>query len=191
MPGWTQWSGRWWGWSSSTPASATETFFPPMSARISPRLLEIVEALPLKPGLRVLEFGCGPGVAARAVADRVRHGHVLGVDRSAKAIAQAVAGSQAQIAAGVLSFRQAEIEEFVLQSGEQPYDIAFAVRVGVLDGRHPGKQQAALARIRTALRQGGRLFIDGGNPLLEVPLAVERAASAAPPDSSSRTGSKK
>ena len=143
-----------------------------MPRGISPRLLEVVEALPLKPGLRVLEIGCGPGVAARAVAARVGRGHVLGVDRSAKAIAQAIAGSQAQIAAGTLSFRQVAIEEFVLGAGEPPYDLAFAVRVGVLDGRHPEKQQAALERIRRALRRGGRLFIDGGDPLREVSLGA-------------------
>jgi ubiquinone/menaquinone biosynthesis C-methylase UbiE len=32
---------------------------------LSARLKTIVEALPLKPALRVLEIGCGPGAAAR------------------------------------------------------------------------------------------------------------------------------
>jgi ubiquinone/menaquinone biosynthesis C-methylase UbiE len=55
---------------------------------LSPRLKAIVEALPLRPGLRVIEIGCGPGAAAREVAERVgASGHVLAVDRSAKAIA--------------------------------------------------------------------------------------------------------
>lgn len=143
-----------------------------MPGDISTRLLEIVEALPLRPGLRVLEIGCGPGVAARAVAERVGRGHVLGVDRSANAVARAIARSRPQIAAGSLSFRRVAIEEFVLEPGERPYDLAFAVRVGVLDGRHPGRRQDALARIRRAHRRGGRLFIDGGDPLREVPLDV-------------------
>jgi tRNA A58 N-methylase Trm61 len=56
---------------------------------LSPRLSAIVDALPLEPGLRVIEIGCGPGAAAREVANRVGpSGHVLAVDRSAKAIAQ-------------------------------------------------------------------------------------------------------
>lgn len=53
-------------------------------AALSPRLSRIVEALPLDPGMRVIEIGCGPGAAVRAVADRVDpNGHVLAIDRSA------------------------------------------------------------------------------------------------------------
>jgi precorrin-6B methylase 2 len=81
---------------------------------LSPRLRAIADALPLRPGVRVLEIGCGPGALAREIACRVgTGGHVLAIDRSPKAIALARA--------------------------------------------------AALAR-------GGRLFIDGGDPLHEVAL---------------------
>lgn len=108
-----------------------------MTGKISHRLATIVEALPLRPGLRVLEIGCGPGVAARAVLARVDGGHVFAIARSAKAIAQAVAGFARELATGQLEFRQIAAEEFVLLKGERPYDLAFAVRVGALDGRHP------------------------------------------------------
>ena len=134
---------------------------------LSPRLAAIVEALPLAPGLRVLEFGCGPGAAAREVAHRVGpDGYVLGVDRSAKAIEQA----RAHNAPATLAFRQSTIEAFELEAGEPPYDLAFAIRVGALDGRHPDLEQRALARIAAALTPAGRLFIDGGNPLRELDL---------------------
>jgi cyclopropane fatty-acyl-phospholipid synthase-like methyltransferase len=141
-----------------------------MASDLSPRLAAIVETLPLTPGLRVLEIGCGPGAAARAVAQKIGDGYILGIDRSAKAIALAEAGCKAEIASGRLSFRQVAVEEFVLQEGEKPYDIAFAVRVGALDGRHPESERAALDRIARALVKGGRLFLDGGNPLREVSL---------------------
>ncbi|MEV5544174.1 methyltransferase domain-containing protein [Saccharopolyspora shandongensis] len=59
-----------------------------MPRDLSPRLGEIVDALPLTPQARVLEIGCGPGAAARAVAARLTSGHILAIDRSAKAIAQ-------------------------------------------------------------------------------------------------------
>ena len=71
-----------------------------MSADLSPRLAEVVEALPLCDGMRVLEIGCGPGAAARAVAVRIGNGHVLAIDRSAKAIGQARDGSADLISAG-------------------------------------------------------------------------------------------
>ncbi|XXY87149.1 methyltransferase domain-containing protein [Sorangium sp. So ce296] len=129
-----------------------------------------MEALPLRPGLRVLEIGCGPGVAARAIARRIGEGHVLAIDRSAKAIVQAMAGSAAELASGRLSFRHVAIEELELEEGEGPYDIAFAVRVGALDGRHPEAGRLARQRIRRALREGGRLYIDGGEPLREISL---------------------
>ena len=139
-----------------------------MTGKISARLAAIVAALPLRPGMRVLEIGCGPGVATRAVLHRIGEGYVLGIDRSAKAIAQAGAGSLIELATGQLEFRCVAIENFVLANGEQPYDLAFAVRVGALDGRHPAAGRAALARLRDALSKRGRLFIDGGDPVQEV-----------------------
>lgn len=135
---------------------------------LSPRLAEVVQALPLKDGMRVLEIGCGPGAAARAIARRMERGYVLGIDRSATAIAQALRGSMAEVSAGRLGFRVVAVEDFELAPGEAPYDIAFAVRVGALDGRHPHIEKTAMVRIARALRNGGRLFLDGGSPLREV-----------------------
>lgn len=140
---------------------------------LSPRLAAIVDALPLRPGLRVLEIGCGSGAAARAIVTRIGDGHVLAIDRSAKAIQQATSASQAEIAAGRLSLRQVAAEDFELQAGEAPYDLAFAVRVGALDGRHPELEQRARRRIAAALTPNGRLFIDGGDPMRELPLEQE------------------
>jgi hypothetical protein len=104
------------------------------------------------------------------VARRIGDGHVLGIDRSAKAIAQAIAGSSPEIASGCLSFRRVAAEDFELENGERPYDIAFAVRVGALDGRHPAAGRLARKRIRGALVERGRLYIDGGDPLRELSL---------------------
>lgn len=141
-----------------------------MAKELSARLMAIVNALPLRRGIRVLEIGCGPGAAAREIASRIGDGHVLGIDRSAKAIAQARASSQLEIASGRLNLRQVAAEEFALEPGEAPYDIAIAVRVGALDGRHPDAGKQAKRRIAAALTPRGRLFIDGGDPLREIPL---------------------
>ncbi|MGW3349704.1 SAM-dependent methyltransferase [Nonomuraea rubra] len=138
--------------------------------RLSPRLAAIVDALPLEPHLRVLEIGCGPGAAARAVAARLGTGHVLAIDRSATAIEQARAAAADEIAAGRMSVRQVAGEDFALLPGEEPYDLVFAVRVGALDGRHPEAGRRLLQRLALATRPGARLFIDGGDPLREVPI---------------------
>jgi cyclopropane fatty-acyl-phospholipid synthase-like methyltransferase len=143
-----------------------------MATSISSRLAEIVKALPLRPGMRVLDIGCGPGMAARAVLARIGDGQVIAIDRSTKAIAQATAGSAAEIASGRLEFRCIAIEDFALAEGEQAFDLAFAVRVGALDGRHPHAGSIALERLRQALTPGARLFIDGGNPLKEIKLGM-------------------
>lgn len=138
---------------------------------LSPRLREIVDALPLEPGLRVLEIGGGPGAAARAVAERLTGGgSILMIDRSATAIEQARRGSAELIAAGTLRLRQSAVEDFELEPGEEPYDLAFGIRVGALDGRHPAAGAVALQRLRAALKPSGRLLIDGGDPLRELTL---------------------
>lgn len=141
-----------------------------MTTPLSPRLAEIVAALPLRPDLRVLEIGCGPGAAARAVADRLTTGHVLATDRSRTAIDQLTARSTEQITAGRLSARRVAVEDFVLAEDEEPFDLVFAIRVGALDGRHPAAGKLALARLAAATRPHARLFVDGGRPLRELSL---------------------
>jgi len=136
-----------------------------MPSGISPRLAEIVDALPLTTGSRVLEIGCGTGAAARAVARKLDSGHILAIDRSARAVAQARAGSAEEIASGRMSVRHVAAESFVLEAHDLPFDIVFAVRVGALDGRHPDAGRQVIERIRAALAPGGQVFIDGGRPL--------------------------
>ena len=68
-----------------------------MPAAVSPRIADFVNALPLKEGLRILEIGCGPGVAAREVSRNIGSGFVLAIDRSEKAIRLARTGSEQEI----------------------------------------------------------------------------------------------
>ncbi|MER7894252.1 methyltransferase domain-containing protein [Micromonospora sp. NPDC094482] len=139
-----------------------------MPGSLSHRLAAIVNALPLQPHSRVLEIGCGPGAAARAVAARLTTGHILAIDRSATAIAQAEAAAVDEIRSGRMSVRHVAAEDFVLQTQEEPYEIVFAVRVGALDGRHPEAGQRVLHHVAGATKADARLFIDGGDPLREL-----------------------
>ncbi|MGA4669109.1 SAM-dependent methyltransferase [Propionibacteriaceae bacterium Y1923] len=144
---------------------------------LSARLSEIVEALPLEPGMRVLEIGGAPGSAARAVAGKVGpEGHVMVIDRSDKGVLQIYHLATDEIDAGRMSVRSVAAEDFDILDLE-PFDLAFAIRVGSFDGRHPRNRAQALRRIAAALTPEGRLFIDGGDPLIEVDLSEYRPAA--------------
>lgn len=138
---------------------------------LSPRLRLLVDALPLAPGMRVVEIGCGPGAAARAVAELIgEDGHVLAVDRSPRAIEQVQRTAAELIAAGRISTRCCAVEDLALGPQEPRFDLAFAFRVGALDGRHPEAGKRALARLAEVLTPEGRLFIDRDDKLHEVDL---------------------
>jgi len=123
---------------------------------LSARLAAIVEALPLRGDSRVLEIGCGTGAAARAVAARLTTGAILGIDRSAAAVAAASVDMPAR-----MNVRLVAAEEFVLLGGEEPFDLVFAVCVGALDGRYPAVGRRVMARLAAATAPGARLFVDG------------------------------
>lgn len=75
---------------------------------------------PAHAGIAVLEIGCGPGAAARAVAARLTTGHILAIDRSAKAIAKASTASVTEMVSGRMSVRQVAAEDFAPEPGEDP-----------------------------------------------------------------------
>lgn len=137
--------------------------------RLSDRLRRVVDALPLEPGLRVLEVGGSPGSAAREVAARVGHyGHVLVLDRSPAGIARTRRACAALIDEGRMSTLCAPVEDFVLDPDIEPFDLAFACRVGVLDGRHPEGYRLALRNLRRAVGAAGSLYVDTGDPVRQV-----------------------
>ena len=138
---------------------------------LSARLRGVVDALPLAPGMRVLEVGGAPGAAARAVAAAVGPtGHVMVLDRSRTGIDLTERACRPEIEAGVLSTLCAPVERFELPAGVPLFDVAFACRVGALDGRHPKLYADAIARLRRALVPGGILYVDTGDPLTAIPL---------------------
>ena len=94
------------------------------------RLRAIVEGLDLGPRDRVLEIGCGQGVAATYVCERLAGGRLTAIDRSQKMIDAATRRNAAFVAAGIAEFLVASLEDVDL--GERRFDTIFAVRVGLL-----------------------------------------------------------
>jgi len=143
-----------------------------------------LDAARVTEGTRLLDAGCGAGLLS--VLASFRGAQVTAFDAAPALgplmpppppgatpphpIAQVRATCAAEIQAGRLSVRCVAIEDFDLEPGEEPFDLAFAARVGALDGRHPELEEQALRRIARALKPDGRLFIDGGDPLREVEL---------------------
>jgi ubiquinone/menaquinone biosynthesis C-methylase UbiE len=118
---------------------------------VSERLRSIVESLGIRPGDRVLEIGCGHGVAATLVCERLDGGFLTAVDRSPKMIEAASRRNAEHVAAGRAEFLVATLED--LDLGERRFDKAFAVRVGLFH-RDP---ERARALVEPWLAAGGQL----------------------------------
>ena len=96
---------------------------------MSERLRAIVDGLEIRPGDRVLEIGCGHGVAATMVCERLDGGRLTAVDRSAKMIDAAARRNAAHVEAGGPSSWWRRSRR--LDLGERRFDAIFAVRVGL------------------------------------------------------------
>ena len=96
---------------------------------MSERLRRIVDQLGVRPGDRVLEIGCGHGVAATLVCERLGGGLLTAVDRSPKMIEAARRRNAAYVEAGTAEFIVSTLEE--LDLGDRRFDVVFAVRVGL------------------------------------------------------------
>jgi ubiquinone/menaquinone biosynthesis C-methylase UbiE len=123
---------------------------------VSERLRSIVASLGIQPNDRVLEIGCGHGVAATLVCERLDGGFLTAVDRSAKMIEAASRRNAEHVAAGRAEFLVAALED--LDLGERRFDKVFAVRVGLFH-RDP---ERARSLVEPWLAPGGevRAFFD-------------------------------
>jgi SAM-dependent methyltransferase len=118
------------------------------------RLVWAVEVLGVRPGDRVLEIGCGHGVAVSLVCERLDGGSVLGLDRSAKMIEMARRRNAEHVAAGRAAFQVAALHEADL--GDARFDLAFAIHVPVLLRGDPRRE---LPIVRAHLVPGGRFAL--------------------------------
>ena len=112
-----------------------------------------IETLAIAPTDRLLEIGCGPGVAALLACERLGKGAYVGVDRSGVAIARATERNLKNIEAGKAAFVKSPFADADL--GGARFDKVFAIRVNFFwqGGQHE------LPVVRAALKRRGRLSI--------------------------------
>lgn len=141
------------------------------------RITCALHRLAVAPGDRVLEIGCGKGLAIELLCEQLGgRGQVTGIDRSALAIASARARNQRFIDEGIAQLRQVALAEAAF---DQPFGQAFAVNVNLF-WLSPARE---LAVLRRALVPGGRLqlFYEAPSPdqLAHIESACCRHLSAA------------
>jgi ubiquinone/menaquinone biosynthesis C-methylase UbiE len=111
----------------------------------------VVDRLDLHPGDRVLEIGCGPGVAARTAARRVAPaGRVVAVDPSATVLRVARLLTDGTIRPVVWRLGSAE-----LPVEDASIDVAFTIN----SWHHWTDPQAAINELARVLAPGGRAVI--------------------------------
>jgi SAM-dependent methyltransferase len=131
------------------------------------RVLWAVETLALEPDDRVLEIGCGPGMAVGLICERLVGGRIVAIDRSATAIGRAAKRNAGHVAAGKAVLRTVALEELqpadVLE-GRERFDKIFAMNVNLFWVRRPTRE---LDLIKRLLAPGGALYLFygyGGTP---------------------------
>jgi ubiquinone/menaquinone biosynthesis C-methylase UbiE len=124
------------------------------------RLRSIVDQLGIRPDDRVLEIGCGRGVAATLVCERLDRGRLTAIDRSAKMIEAARRRNAAHVEQGTAEFLVGSLEEIDL--AERRFGLIFAVRVGLFH-RDPDRARRLASKW---LEPGGRIlaFYDSPSP---------------------------
>ncbi|HET6774686.1 MAG TPA: class I SAM-dependent methyltransferase [Acidimicrobiales bacterium] len=110
------------------------------------RLVWAVGLLDVQPDDRLLEVGCGHGVAVSLVCDRLARGegHITAIDRSATMVEMASRRNADHVRAGLASFRTASLHDADL--GSDRFDKVFAIHVPVLLRGDPAREIEVLKR---------------------------------------------
>jgi cyclopropane fatty-acyl-phospholipid synthase-like methyltransferase len=116
-----------------------------MARQVPERIRLAIDTLDLRPDARVLEVGCGTGVAAALLAARVPEGHVTALDRSATAVGHASRRLARWVDAGIADVVERDLRRF--HGDGRPYDVILAINVNDMwtDGEHVARLDALLA----------------------------------------------
>ncbi|WP_016906781.1 class I SAM-dependent methyltransferase [Streptomyces xiaopingdaonensis] len=116
---------------------------------------QAVRLLDVQPTDRVVELGCGPGVAVAALAARATQGLVVGVDHSAVMIGQARRRNHAAVRADRVRLLRTPVEQLSLDEGV--FDAALAINTVGMWPDPPVR----LRHVARLLRPGGRIALIG------------------------------
>jgi protein-L-isoaspartate O-methyltransferase len=114
-----------------------------------------IEVLDMKPSDKILECGCGTGIAAGMIASRLKSGHLVAIDRSETMIDKARKNNVNYLQEKKISFRTVELAKF--QTRDQVFNRIFSFNVNLFWTQ---KEIAAEAKVlRSHLVSGGRLYL--------------------------------
>jgi ubiquinone/menaquinone biosynthesis C-methylase UbiE len=134
------------------------------------KILEELKLVPLRPGMEVLDVGCGTGAVTRILAERVSPGKVLGIDLSEERLSVARDLAKEQGVSNV-EYMRAEVSELDLK--ERSFDLVYS---RFLFQYLPEKTRMdTLTRMKVLARPGGTVTVADldGNHLYRYPLDDE------------------
>jgi cyclopropane fatty-acyl-phospholipid synthase-like methyltransferase len=124
------------------------------AARPSARQAWAIEQLDVQPEDRVLELGCGQGVAVTLICERLNGGTVVALDRSSKMTAAATRRNAGYVESGRATIVTASLEDADL--GDAMFDKVLALHFPPLQRGEPAP---GLAKLRHHLTTGGALYV--------------------------------
>jgi SAM-dependent methyltransferase len=124
-----------------------------MAGKASQRFVWAVNTLEVGPTDRLLEIGCGHGVAISLICERLTTGTITAIDRSPKMIEMATRRNREHVDAGRAVLEAVALEEAEL--GDRRFDKVFAFNVAPF-WLQP---KAALGAVREHLAQHAPLYL--------------------------------
>ena len=135
------------------PGIALRWYCSRVAGEASERFVWAVDTLAVRPAERLLEVGCGHGVAVSLVCERLTTGTILAIDRSPKMIEMATRRNREHIETGRALLEAVALEDADL--GKRRFDKVFAFNVAPfwLD------PEAALGVVRKHLARDGTFYL--------------------------------
>lgn len=120
---------------------------------IPKRFIWAVDMLELQPSHQVLEIGCGVGLMAEVISNKLQDGKLVAMDKSSFMIEKAKLRNKPFIAGGTATFLTADFLKADLQ--RSTFDTITAFNLNFFR-KDPAK---VLQRVKQFLKPGGKLFI--------------------------------